>query len=170
MGYTHYWYRHDHAPMSDHTRTRSHKAYANLSHDAMRICVRAIKNDIAIADGNGEGFPEFSEHYFSLNGTSVYDLWHETFTWHALPIIPEWQTHDMELHNGKQGVFYCCKTARKPYDAVVTAILLRALDHYTDDYGLLLTVSSDGNWDEWQSGRDLYKQVFGTEPSRPDSI
>ena len=45
----------------------------------------------------------------------------------------------------------------KPYDAVVTAILIRA----KSIYGSCVEISSDGDWSEWQAGREMYETVFG---------
>ena len=61
--------------------------------------------------------------------------------------------------------FACCKTERKPYDAIVVACLLVAKHHL----GAAIEVSSDGNWeDEWlngayedtQSGVKVYEHIF----------
>jgi hypothetical protein len=52
-----------------------------------------------------------------------------------------------------------CKTAFKPYDSIVTAILLRLV--YSYNY----TASSDGSWSDWQDGRELYKATFNAEPT-----
>ena len=54
----------------------------------------------------------------------------------------------------------CCKTARKEYDRVVTAILI--LMRYTYPS---FSVSSDGSWGEWEHGRELFKDTFYLEPS-----
>jgi len=54
--------------------------------------------------------------------------------------------------------FSFCKTAMRPYDAVVTAILIRA----KTIYGSCAIISSDGDWEtDWQEGRRLYEAVFG---------
>lgn len=53
-----------------------------------------------------------------------------------------------------------CKTNRKPYDAVVTAIL--TLLRYTYPS---FALSSDGSWGEWDEGRELFTDVFYLEPS-----
>ena len=56
-----------------------------------------------------------------------------------------------------------CKTARMPYDKVVTAILIRAAqllgDEYMDKSGRR-EIRSDGDWEEWDEGRQLVKKVF----------
>ena len=141
MGYTHYWNRHDHTGATTHARAHAREAYGRLVLDAQRICRQAMENGIVICGGDGEGEPEFTEGYFALNGTILNDEWHESMVWEAIP---------------SDGVFTFCKTAYKPYDAVVTAILLRAKYHY----GELVSVRSDGTWDEWLAGRELYRQVF----------
>jgi hypothetical protein len=50
-----------------------------------------------------------------------------------------------------------CKTARKPYDDVVTASLIVLSKHAPE----LVKVSSDGCWYEWLPGRNLCRQVLG---------
>lgn len=50
-----------------------------------------------------------------------------------------------------------CKTARKPYDKIVTAILIAA--RY--DFGNNFSLSSDGNWEEWEEGCNLVKHTLG---------
>ena len=53
-----------------------------------------------------------------------------------------------------------CKTARKPYDEVVSSILILAKYLFPDMY-----LSSDGNWSEWREGRELFTKVFHLEPA-----
>ena len=53
-----------------------------------------------------------------------------------------------------------CKTARKEYDALVTAILILA--HYTFPNFYL---SSDGSWNEWREGRELFENTFHLVPA-----
>lgn len=50
-----------------------------------------------------------------------------------------------------------CKTARKPYDKVVTAVLLLA-KHYMPDN---ITLGSDGDVLDWEEGRLLAEQCCG---------
>ena len=57
------------------------------------------------------------------------------------------------------------KTARKPYDAVVTACLI----HLKDVYGDLVDIGSDGSWSEWQDGARLYRNATGLTASVPFS-
>jgi len=51
----------------------------------------------------------------------------------------------------------CCKTARKPYDDVVTAILLAAKKHFRDD----IEITSDGYGDDWSRGQELCQAACG---------
>ena len=53
-----------------------------------------------------------------------------------------------------------CKTAQKPYDEVVTAILILSKYLFPSMY-----ISSDGNWSEWRKGRELFTKVFHLEPA-----
>ncbi len=56
--------------------------------------------------------------------------------------------------------FNFCKTAEKPYDTVVTAILI----HLKQSLGSKVVVTSDGDWSDWQGGRLLYETVFDIQP------
>ena len=55
-----------------------------------------------------------------------------------------------------------CKTARKPYDKVVGAILLRIREDSPQ-----FNISSDGSWSEWRPARRLFTKVMGREPIHP---
>ena len=57
-----------------------------------------------------------------------------------------------------------CKTNQKPYDELVTAVLILA--HYTFPNFYL---SSDGEWSEWKDGRQLFADTFWLQPN-PDSV
>lgn len=63
----------------------------------------------------------------------------------------EWQEPD---NNGT--FFGCCKTNRRPYDSVVTAILLAANSVFRDD----LTIASDGFAQEWYEGYRLLLKAY----------
>ena len=82
----------------------------------------------------------------------------ESFIWKAIVREPSFMPND-------GWSFDFCKTAWKPYDCVVTAILCRAKYHYGDS----IKVSSDGYWSDWQTGRDLYEEVFGESAECPFS-
>ena len=148
MGYTHYTCR----PVKN---AGSAYFYGKLALDAKKLCDYANANGIRIRNGEGLGEPEFTEFSFSINGDAEAfsddgrDLAHETFYWAGIPTHPNHREGEPEF-------FSFCKTAYKPYDAVVTAILIRA-KHI---YGSCVSISSDGDWHEWQTGRELYERVF----------
>jgi len=130
--------------------------FGKLALDAKKIIEQAELDGTRIRNGHGEGEPEFHEAYFSINGDASVvsgdgrDLAHETFYWEGIPTIDEWRKDEPET-------FDFCKTAYKPYDVVVTAILIRA----KQIYGSCVKISSDGDWQDWQAGRELYERVFG---------
>ena len=149
MGYTHYWYR----PIKN---AGSAYMFGKLSLDAKTIIKQAESEGIRIRNGNGEFEPDFNEAYFSINGDASHyiegrDLAHETFMWHGmLPIQPNHRKDEPEY-------FAFCKTAMKPYDAVVGAILIRA----KIIYGSCVRISSDGDWHgDWSECTELYERTF----------
>lgn len=155
MGYTHYFIR-------PRKNAGSAFMFGKLALDAKKLCEYANANGIRIRNGHGENEPEFTEYYFSINGDGEAfsadgrDLAHETFYWSGIPEIQEWRKDEPDH-------FSFCKTAYKPYDAVVTAILIRA----KVIYGSCLDVRSDGSWSEWQAGREMYETVFGENAPCP---
>jgi hypothetical protein len=150
MGYTHYFER-------KIDGSNDPQAYALFREGAEKLILEAQATGITIADGFGDkaGYWENTENRVAFNGLGEDS--HETFGWDAIcPINP--------IHRaGKPFYFDFCKTARKPYDAVVTACLILL----KQTYGEAVQVSSDGSWSEWQAGRDLYTTVFGVEAPAP---
>ncbi|KAJ5629499.1 hypothetical protein N7528_003156 [Penicillium herquei] len=64
----------------------------------------------------------------------------------------------------KDGKWSFCKTSQKPYDDVVTTILLRCAVLAPNQF----KPSSDGDWEEWGPARVLYSQLWpGEEPGQP---
>ncbi|BCR89858.1 uncharacterized protein ACHE_51056A [Aspergillus chevalieri] len=61
---------------------------------------------------------------------------------------------------GRKGYPGCTKTVRKPYDVVVTCILLRAYMLAPSACG----IGSDGFWIELKAARSLYEGLFGEKP------
>ena len=73
--------------------------------------------------------------------------------------------HETFILTPKAVEFEFCKTARKPYDEVVTACLLAAADHIPD-----ISIRSDGIWAEWEDGRALYEKVTKRKAKRPPEV
>ena len=57
----------------------------------------------------------------------------------------------------KQGLLFdCCKTAYRPYDLIVTAVLIALKHHFPE-----CEISSDGESSEWMDGQVLCENVLG---------
>lgn len=125
MGYTHYIK----APKGIEPTT-----FARLSKAAAKV---VEFTDAALrSDSDEEGPPELTDELIRFNG--VGDDGHETFV----------LTQD-------SSDFDFCKTAEKPYDEAVTAVLC-LLHLYTDG---AVEISSDGEPKDWQDGLALARQV-----------
>jgi NOL1/NOP2/fmu family ribosome biogenesis protein len=132
MGYTHYWtIKEELTPAQFKEWTEGIKAIVETATEA------------GIALGNGLGFdaPNIDETLVAFNGVGEGGL----------------ETFGIKLDDLG---FDFCKTARKPYDAVVTASLI----HAKKIFGDAIEVTSDGDWDEWDSGKVLYETVFDIQP------
>lgn len=111
----------------------------------------AQESGIRVRNGWGEEEAIVSDNAVSINGDADEGLDHETF---YLPDRPDG--------------FNFCKTARKPYDSVVVAILIRAI---VDEQPGWENIRSDGGWLDWEDARGgyntpiggvaLYERVFG---------
>ena len=89
--------------------------------------------------------PEFTSVLIRFDGSPA----HETFAIERTVTQSSWRM-DEPL------AFTFCKTARKPYDRVVTAALILAKHHLGAD----ITISSDGDPDDWTAGYELTKPIF----------
>lgn len=123
MGYTHYW-----TPKRTLTTDEWDEVSANI---------KAIldNSDIPLANGLGElgTFPEFTPEYIYFNGVGMDG--HET----------------MGIDRTSMSWDFC-KTARKPYDTAVTAVLA-----YLDTVVGSLDATSDGDHEDWEAGIGLAK-------------
>lgn len=109
---------------------------------------RIIKDSrVILAGPDGTGDPEVGPEEVAFNGRDE-------------------QGHESFIFPGGTG-FNFTKTASKPYDKVVVACLLAARAHIPED---VLEISSDGDWKDWEEGRELYNQVTGKEPTRPKEM
>jgi hypothetical protein len=159
MGYTHYW---------------SYPPEAISAMQAMILCQDA--RQIVVASGvpivgwesAGESAPEFNpESRIALNGDGAQGCETFAFDFHA-PQEPsadadQWTRYRYDRFiEADRYVWSFCKTRQRPYDAVVTAILLRSVEIIGD-----MMVASDGCWDDWSVGRGLYFTVFGQEAVCP---
>jgi len=129
MGYTHYF------TLSKNTTKEQIKKMIAFTNVAIKF-FGADK----IANGmSQEGTkPEVTKEVISLNG--VEDDGHETFL--------------LDFNSGEWGF---CKTARKPYDAVVVACLLFAVEN-----NIITEWSSDGDDEDHQAGKFLFEKVLSS--------
>ncbi|KAA8613791.1 hypothetical protein A1F94_009004 [Pyrenophora tritici-repentis] len=135
MGYTHYWrWNFTNSKLLDETWSR-------LVEDTKAIVKAA---DIPLCKSATPGVPPVIDvtNGIHLNGADSDD--YEDLFFH-----PELDRHHNEF----------CKTGERPYDVVVTAILLRA----SMLFGSAITVSSDGHWADWQSARYLISELWPEE-------
>ena len=131
MGYTHYF--------------PGLAATPDVITDAVKIIEAS---PVTICGPAGQGQPILNEEDgIRLNGFKAAGEAYETFHLRGTttPAYPE------------MGTF--CTTENRPYDVVVTAILVaaavRSLDSTTG------TIHSDGRWDNWAAGADLFEKAVG---------
>lgn len=132
MGYTHYWRKNE----RDFT-----KAEFKTVVEFTKLAIEMIETEgVVIRDGFGEKTPNVDVDLICFNGDGSEDLDHETFA--LEPVVAE---------------FKLCKTDAKPYDTLVTAILLFCKQTYPD----VLTVTSDGDMEgeDWSEGKKLLEAV-----------
>ena len=141
MGYTNYWYR---------KPELNEKKFNLFVADVKKIYEKAKKLNIPLADGWGEEGTEpiANDEMISFNG--VGDNSHETMQ------ISRTQ-RKLPFESGKEELcFGFCKTARKLYDVIVTAVLI-AFKHYFPH----AKISSDGNNEDFEEGRNICNELFG---------
>ena len=132
MGYTHYWHKRSEAD------TLNHLYGAAL--EKAGVIVRAQRiSPIAWESDEPNRAPETSD---GIRFNGIEDEGHETF---YLP------ANAQEFES-----FQFCKTAEKPYDVVVVAVLC-AIDHWAPG---VLNITSDGNREEWTEGAVLARLLL----------
>lgn len=99
------------------------------------------KRVLKISGGMGTGKPNFNQKEVWFNGDEKRGLDHETFF--IAPDKNEWNF---------------CKTARKPYDLLVCAVLIAAYEYLDYD------VSSDGRLEDWLPAIEYYSTVVYGRP------
>jgi hypothetical protein len=143
MGYTHYWRK---------VLELDQDKFNQFVEDCKEIIKYAKKEfDINICNWEGIGEPEYTSEFVSFNGDHSKDDGCETFRFT--------RKAELEYANEYGLVFDCTKTARNPYDCVVTACLIAAKYHFDKD----IYISSDGS-DEpemWINGFLIASAILG---------
>ena len=162
MGYTHYWRFHKPERKLGAMEVAD-KKYKKAILECQRIA-RTYNRRMKEEGRDWDRLSGFSAHvpvgkYGGLEINGKQEQAHEPFT------MREHFRQALELGYTKNG-FDFCKTARKPYDIVVTACL--AVLKYR--LGDLITVSSDGDAQDWDAGvllaRDILKRKI-PNPIKP---
>lgn len=165
MGYTHYWQqKRDFTPdemrhigesvgliiAAAVGRIYPYERYANgamvpVEH-ALEIC-----NGMAASGTSAE----ITAERIAFNGTDEGDMGHETF------IFADQRSLPYEGADPDRLGWAFCKTARKPYDVVVTAVLT----YLAADWGF--EVSSDGDVPDWEAGVALAEEALARQFANP---
>ena len=146
MGYTHYFKQIKRMPVES-----KKVAMANIQ----KIVADAYDADLIQREYDDIQKPVANSRIVRFNG--IGDDGHETFY-----LSPN-TTKEID-------VFNFCKTARKPYDVVVTACLIALMLETTSEYW---NISSDGDMffeDEWQNGLSYYLDVVDGFDSNSDIV
>lgn len=146
MGYTHYYGYQPRWPRGQ---------FVAAMRDAGAMVRACQEQGIIIRGGLGEGEPNLTDDELWFNGDGSQDLAHETF---IFPMNEELAKLSTDCH-GPGGLWDFTKTARKPYDLAVCAVLL-VLKHHLGEF---LWINSDGDRceEEWLPAERLVKDVLG---------
>lgn len=117
------------------TREIEPETFAAFASDARRLFEAT---DIPLAGSDGEGEPEATDEIVAFNG--VGDDSYESFV-----LTPGYTA------------FRFCKTAFRPYDPVVVAVLCAAMQHFGDG----IEVGTDASPEEWREGMEFCRQTLG---------
>jgi hypothetical protein len=155
MGYTHYW-TFSKPALKKGNMDKTETVYKKALIECQKIA--RVYNDKCLDLGRSENrLSGFSAHtkigkYGGLEINGKGDLSHETFS-----------MREHYRQNFEGDAFNFCKTARKPYDLVVTACL--ALLKYR--LGDLIEVSSDGDANDWTDGVSFAREITGLKILNP---
>lgn len=137
MGYTHYWRQ---------SRDFTEKEWKQIQDFSKKLLKSKDAKEIITSDKKDCDYLRINDHCVVFNGKK--ELSHETFALERY--VP---TDDKYHDKNKDGHFNFCKTAQKPYDLYVVAMLVFA-NHIAPD---ALKLSSDGDWNDWKRGYELAK-------------
>ena len=160
MGYTHYWRQlRDFTDTEWQELTRLTKL---ITADGLGVLAHhpdAINGDEYYGEKEDDVFTIDSEQ-IRFNGIGKDG--HETF----LITKKKRAKEDYEEHEAydRQGAFDFCKTAQKPYDKYVVAVLCALYNIEVKEWplgdGKIMSISSDGNTEDWTEG--LFHAVRST--------
>jgi hypothetical protein len=140
MGYTHYWNINKIKGRTDEQEF--------IYQRAIKDCNKIIKAYYKLYKGTESSLSGYSAHtpagkYGGINVNGKDSNAHETFLFR-------------EHFSQNSEEFEFCKTARKPYDLVVTACLSILKFHLKDG----INVSSDGHYSDWLAGASFANEIL----------
>ena len=141
MGYTHYWRQKETLNQSD---------WALVVEDARAILEKTTV-PLAWEYDESDRPPQIDGELVRFNGLG--DDGHETL--YLTRQRRDLYDYEKQFEDAKDGAFSFCKTAYKPYDVVVVAVLACLSDRFPEAF----TVSSDGEEDEWLAGLILAREA-----------
>ena len=150
MGYTHYWYQ---------KKSFTNEEWEHIQYFADRLTKSMEAQKTLGIEKKQSDHVRVTDRNIVFNGKQKYNLDHETFCLEKDMILSE---HD----DPSKGAFNFCKTANKPYDKFVTAVLLIAHNIAPDT----ITLKSDGWRDEWEGGVKLVYDKLESRVFIPDTI
>lgn len=133
MGYSHYWSR----PLNLNKET--FKLFVQDCNKIFAHCQNNLNIKLADAMGDEGTEPEACEEgvFFNGSGDGSYEG----------VCIEQEQT---------EAAFDFCKTALRPYDVAVTAVLIALKHHFPE-----CKITSDGDNNDWDEGRRLCNDLLG---------
>jgi len=143
MGYTHYFRR---APKLEK------KEFELFAKDVAKIFEFAKENGVPLADGLGEEgtLPVADGEMIRFNG-----LGDDSFETMAIDRIARERLSDDEK------VFNFCKTGHRPYDKIVTAVLVCFKLHFPS-----AEIDSDGGEEGFDEGKEICEKLFSVAPQK----
>ena len=183
MGYTHYWYQKrdltnkeweqfqsfvdqilEQLPQTTSQVQSRYREATSFDSEDLPICLdKRIVDDLNKSGNFFLAFNGFSPENTQFEGL---DLSHEDACFYKNRVRPKWQNqYNLKLQEDTQnddeeeddGIFECCKTARKPYDFAVQALLIAYKKAAGENN---IKISSDGYWQEWMSAISFINDVF----------
>ena len=140
MGYTHYFYT---KPTLDAGQ------FKLLAKDVKKL-LKGDDNILCFEYDKPKQKPQVTDELIRFNGKL--EDGHETFYLSRITPVSDYCSN-------KEMAFAFCKTAHKPYDVYVTAVLILAKNRLGSD----IRVSSDGQLVDWNAGQQLVEKVFNCE-------
>jgi len=157
MGFTHYFYRP--AVLSKANWKAFIEEVEMLKDNLPETGITAgshYTEPIEIAGWDGESYndpeaPIYSKEEDAIYFNGVGDLGHES-------LVIERVTKEIKTKKKDELHFEFCKTARKPYDTFVCLVLISFKRWFMDK----VSISSDGDQEDWQPALDLYYKLTGS--------